>query len=460
MALPAARQSWRDRTLHGREATRIHDGDSLARHWRGVHRYSRPTLLIVALACATTLMVNAAPEERRARTAAHSTVPREVRALWVTRTSLVSPADVARVVRDAQRYGFNTLLVQVRGRGDAYFNESIEPRAESLAAQPTAFDPLEELIAAAHPLGLEVHAWISVNLAASATTLPTSRTHVVHAHPEWLMVPRALVATLGPIDPHRPEYVQRLAQWTRAHNRTVEGLFVSPIPVAAAAYTSEVVADLVRRYAVDGVHLDYIRYPNAEFDYSPAALDAFRAEMLPTLETETRTRLDTRREVAATAYADAFPDRWAAFRRARLTSLVEQLAGSVRTLRPNVLVSAAVIPDPREASDHRLQEWTVWLASGLVNVVCPMMYTSSAQRFAAQADLIREAAGAAVWAGIGAWQLSPAETVRRIDAARARRFAGVALFSYDSLAARRQAFLATVDRQAFQAATGGAPGSR
>ena len=60
----------------------------------------------------------------------------EVRALWVTRVSLTTPRSIGAVVQAARASGFNTLLVQVRGRGDAYFESTLEPRADPLAGQP------------------------------------------------------------------------------------------------------------------------------------------------------------------------------------------------------------------------------------------------------------------------------------------------------------------------------------
>src|SRR4029450_5189161 len=116
--------------------------------------------------------------------------PSEIRALWVLRTSLATPASIAALVKSAHAHGFNTLLVQVRGRGDAYFSGSIEPRAADLQRQAASFDPLETVIAAARTSGLSVHAWVNVNLVSSAVDLPVARTHIVHRHPEWLMVPR------------------------------------------------------------------------------------------------------------------------------------------------------------------------------------------------------------------------------------------------------------------------------
>src|ERR1041384_5075612 len=66
----------------------------------------------------------------------------EVRALWVVRTTLTSPDKIHQLVNAAADNGFNTLIVQIRGRGDAYFNSKVEPRASELKDQPPSFDPL------------------------------------------------------------------------------------------------------------------------------------------------------------------------------------------------------------------------------------------------------------------------------------------------------------------------------
>lgn len=70
----------------------------------------------------------------------------EVRALWVQGSSLTTPNAIAAMVRSARASGFNTLLVQARGRGDAYFVSRLEPRAAALVNEPATFDPLEVVI--------------------------------------------------------------------------------------------------------------------------------------------------------------------------------------------------------------------------------------------------------------------------------------------------------------------------
>ena len=375
----------------------------------------------------------------------------EVRALWVTRASITTPAAIAAVVESARMSGFNTLLVQVRGRGDAYFASALEPRADTLAGQPADFDPLAEVISRAHAQGLRVHAWTNVNLVASATELPSSRSHLVYRHPDWLMVPKPLAYELARIDPRSPEYVGRLARWTRAAD-DVEGLFVSPIHRDVADHLVAVIDDLVRRYDVDGIHLDYVRYPGPLFDYSRAALLAFRQDLDPAMTPAERQRFDPASMTALLAATDTYPERWAGFRRSRLNSLLLRLRTAVKSRRPAALVSAAVYPEALEAVTHRFQDWPMWVENRWLDVICPMAYTPDAETFASQIASVRQVAGTQpVWAGIGAYRLSPAQTVDNIMTARRLGASGIVLFSYDSLVhpPRGLEYLTTVGRAAF-----------
>src|SRR2546428_13600852 len=120
----------------------------------------------------------------------------EVRALWVVRTTLTSPEKIHKMVESAKAAGFNTIVVQVRGRGDAYYRSRWEPRAIELKDQPPDFDPLAVTIAEAHQRGLKVHAWLNTSLLANLDALPADPNHVYNKHPEWLAVPRAVANEL------------------------------------------------------------------------------------------------------------------------------------------------------------------------------------------------------------------------------------------------------------------------
>lgn len=379
-------------------------------------------------------------------------VPSEVRALWVARTSLTSPRAVAEMVESARGAGFNTLLVQVRGRGDAYFVEGMEPRAAALASQPESFDPLAHVLALARPKKLRVHAWITVNLVSSASDLPASREHVVYRHPEWLMVPREIARDMSLLNPKSVLYLDKLARWIRSQPTEVEGLYLSPIPPGSADRTVQVIADLVTRYPIDGLHLDYIRYPNAEFDYSRESLEAFRDDRLEKLDARERARRERAAGKDLVAWAEADPAEWQAFRHARLTRLVSRIAASLRARRPGALLSAAVYPDPDRAAEERLQDWGGWVDRRLLDVVCPMAYATDTGAFTTQISAARRGArDFPVWAGIGAYRLSSEQTVENIRIARRLGASGVVLFSYDSLVSSPQGpgYLSQVSRAVF-----------
>jgi uncharacterized lipoprotein YddW (UPF0748 family) len=413
----------------------------------GRRQWSLRTGAAVAILCGLCVLDGTKPG------AGAQSAPPEVRALWVLRSSLATPQSITALVRTAREQGFNTLLVQVRGRGDAYYASSLEPRASELARQPASFDPLGSLLSEAHAAGLRAHAWVNLNLISSAAELPASPDHLLYRHPDWLMVPREIAQDVAKIDPTNPAYAGKIARWTRAQADTVEGLYASPVMPAAAAHAVAVVSEIVRRYALDGVHLDYARYPSDQFDYSRYAIAEFRADARPRLSADARHEMDRQDSVDLFAYPDRFPEEWKAFRRARLSALIGQLRGAVKAIRPDALFTVAAAPDAREAADLRLQEWRAWLEHGLVDAVCPMAYTQESSRFAEQIAAARDIAGGrAIWAGIGAYRLTPAQTIDNIQTTRRLGTAGFVLFSYDSLTGPRPPapdYLATVSHAVF-----------
>jgi len=336
----------------------------------------------------------------------------EVRGLWVVRTGLVSPAEVDRVVDEAVAGGFNTLLVQVRGRGDAFYRSEIVPRSVLLEHQPADFDPLARILTRAHERHLRVHAWVNILLTGHfGQPLPD----VLRRHPDWAMVPRG-AAKLA----LKASGVERLRLFASASKRgDVEGYYLSPFVPGVGAHLEQVVRELVQRYPVDGVHLDFIRYPSVDFDYSPAALQSFRAaghggDLLsaPALD----------------------PAAWEEHRRAVLTLLAERLSQAVRRERP-VLVSAAVVPSDVEAIHQKFQEWPAWVTRGILDAVCPMAYTPDPRLFREQIEQAHEhlVAGRELWAGVGAYRLTIEAVVQDIRTARAAGASGVVLFSHESL---------------------------
>jgi len=356
----------------------------------------------------------------------------EVRALWVVRFTLTDPDLVREMVENADRAGFNTLIVQVRGRADAFYSSSLEPRGESIRAEED-FDPLQLTIEEAHLRGMAVHAWVNTHLVWGPAAPPASESHLVNAHPDWLAVPREIGREMASIAPEDPAFFARLTRYAADNPGTVEGVYTSPSHPAVQNRVHAVWMDLARRYELDGIHFDYIRFPSARFDYSVGALERFRAWLRPRLSPARFDELDRAYDDDLYALVEEEPELWAAYRREQVTGLVERIYHDVKAIRPRLTVSAAVIADRDLAYSDRFQAWQEWLADGIVDVVVPMAYTSDPDRFHDLVTTARESVDdrRRVWAGIGSYLTSVEGTLTMIDLARGEGTGGVALFSYD-----------------------------
>ena len=407
----------------------------------------------LAMALMTVISAGAEPTD------ADSAVARrfeEVRALWVIRHSIDSPAEVRAMVEEAAASGFNTLLVQVRGRGDALYASSLEPRAESLPDDP-AFDPLQVVIGEAHARGMDVHAWVNTYLVWGLQDPPRSRLHLVNANPEWLAVPRSLGRELHTRNPSDPRYLRLLTEHARANRQTVTGLWSSPSHPAVQARVQAVWLELATNYDLQGIHFDYVRLPSGEFDYSRGTLDRFRGWVRPYLTGQRYADLVTASGSNPFAMADALSDLWDQFRRDQVSMLVRRIYRSVKEVRPDLIVSAALVPDPKEARVKRYQDWWGWLADGVLDVAVPMAYTTDHEQFDAWVEEAEISAGdrERVWVGVGAYKNQVDDTLRQIDAARDRGVGGVVVFAYGSAASTPAqpgvpAPLQQIGREAFQ----------
>jgi len=361
--------------------------------------------------------------------------PGEVRALWVVRTTLTSPEKIRALVEHARSARFNTLIVQVRGRGDAYYRSRWEPRTAALKSQPAAFDPLAYTLAEAKRANLRVHAWINTHLLANLDELPAEPQHVYNARPDWLAVPRPVAAELYWMSPRDPRFRARVVEWSKANRGQLEGVYTAAANPAVREHVYSIWMDVLERYPeLDGLHFDYVRFASPDFDYSRASLERFREWLEPRLSPAERRLLVVALKNDPLAAADAYQEQFADFQREQITALVERIYHGVKKRKPGAIVSAAVFADETNARTMRFQDWRRWLALGVLDVVCPMAYSPDTAVFQKQIELAAataHAAGRQVWAGIGAYRVPAESAVEKINAARALGTDGVILFSYD-----------------------------
>jgi uncharacterized lipoprotein YddW (UPF0748 family) len=277
----------------------------------------------------------------------------ERRASWASRADLASVEAVRHAISTAATGAFDTVVVPA----------SIFP------STLTTFDGLAEAVRQAHARGLRIYASIDVNRAVDADEVPGSRAHVLYQHPEWLMVPRGLAPEILALDVHSPDYIGRVARWTRANSSRVSGLYLSPLYPEAAAHIAEAVRALVEKYLVDGVELNDAEFPGDDFDYSRPAMVRFRSDLRPRLSVAEQKRMDSVEAIDPFAYADEHADEWRRFRQSSLTALVTRIRTAIKSVRPQIVVSATVNSDPAAALRDHLQDWRTWLDNGFVDAV-------------------------------------------------------------------------------------------
>ncbi|HET7583847.1 MAG TPA: family 10 glycosylhydrolase [Gemmatimonadaceae bacterium] len=350
-------------------------------------------------------------------------LPAEGRALWVNRFEYDSPERIAHIMERAAGAGFNIVYFQVRGAADAFYRSDLEPCAVLLCGHlggTPPYDPLDMAVREAHRYGLQLHAWLNALTglpAGSAAVCATLRTsdpghpdHILLRHPEWVMLDRR--GRQFPC-PNSEEYV-----------------WLSPAYAGVRSQLAAVAADIVRRYAVDGIHLDRIRYPSADWSYDAASLALFGGQ------------------------PEEHPAEWDAFRRALVNATVHETFDSVTAVRSGVVLSAAVwgVYDDRwrwhteEGRDDLMQDPRVWAREGYLDVVVPMTYLRVKGAYCARADWVcavddhvtsvQETLGHDVYVGIDAGQGTRA-VVREIRLARRHGARGVAIYSVGAIESAR-----------------------
>ncbi len=345
--------------------------------------------------------------------------PAGVDYLWVVRTALLRPTDIDRIIARAGGMGVRGLLVQVVGRGDAFFRSDQLPRAEALGtreAADTAFDPLGELLIRAHQAGLEVHAWINCMLVWSAPQPPRDPRHVINAHPEWIARMRD----------GRP--MSELGGYERGR-LGVEGIYLSPVHPGVRTWLARIAKELAERYPIDGIHLDYIRQPGVAVGFDPMSRARF----------EVQTGVDpVRLSSLPTPEAAAFDSAWTAFQCDQVTAAVREVRDSLNAVRPGLALSAAVLADTLDAARRHAQRWPSWVRSGLVDRVFVMCYAPVVQTVMDQLLTYANRLGVSerVVPGIAVYNTSPALAAAKIQGARALGYPLLALYSYDALEER------------------------
>jgi uncharacterized lipoprotein YddW (UPF0748 family) len=336
----------------------------------------------------------------------------QVKGAWVVRYSLTSPQSVRKIAEQSARAGITDLFVQFYARGEAYYDSRIAPRAPVVSRD---FDPLKLMAGECKSRGIRLHAWINVYFVWSSDQKPRSRDHAYYRGPRWFAADAS------------GRSLRDYSQWELARNN-LEGVYLSPASAEVKLYIRSLAQEIVLKYDVDGIHLDYVRYGHIDFSYDPSSRLGFYQAYT----------VDPVRFFDGDPRLKPYWNTWYLWRLHQITELVAWMKADIAKTSPWVRLSAAVKPDPDEARLGFGQDWPGWLANGWLDFAVLMNYSSDTKTVVRLAQKAYRYKGRGeVYIGLGAWRDSPEGIVEKTRQLRRLGMGDVVLFSYDGLAERK-----------------------
>lgn len=334
----------------------------------------------------------------------------EYRAVWLTtvenldwpKTIVKSPSDITEqkneliVLLDSLKgMNVNTVMLQSRVRGDLIYPSTIEPFSHILTGIPgknPGYDPLAFAIEECHKRGMQLHAWL--------VTMPLGKDDLIRRQGKLALSKRK-----------KSLCTRYKGAW-----------YMEPGNPATIPYLVELVRELVSNYDVDGVHFDYIRYPDRTNGYPDAALHR---------------KYGKGRSLA----------NW---RRGNITALASALYKCVKELKPWVRVSCAPLGKYNNLTRYKSYGWDAynavfqdaqaWLRDGIMDMILPMIYFDKNHFYPFVLDWQENSNGRHVIPGIGIYRLMPQyggwpqlEIERQLNTSRSAGTAGTAMFRAEQL---------------------------
>ena len=319
-------------------------------------------------------------------TAFAQTAPKyEIRAAWLTTlggmdwpsAKAVSASGIKKqqeelchILDELQQANFNTVLFQTRLRGDVIYPSQFEPFAESLTGtegKNPGYDPLRFAIEECHKRGMELHAWI--------VAIPIGNTRQVR--------------TLG-----KNALTRKHPSLCKQFNGS---WYLDPGNPETDDYLANIVREIVSGYDVDGIHLDYIRYPE-------------QGERFP--DQSTYRKYGKKQDLK----------QW---RRNNITRIVRRIYTETKSLKPWVKVSSSPIGKYRDTGRYSSQGWNAydevyqdaqqWLREGIHDALFPMMYFRGNHFYPFALDWKENKNGRWIVPGLGIYFLHPSELDWKLD---------------------------------------------
>ncbi|MGB0560623.1 MAG: family 10 glycosylhydrolase [Spirulinaceae cyanobacterium] len=343
------------------------------------------------------------------------------RAMWLDRGTIVrtrSERELARIFNRLADAGINTVFFETLNASYPIYPSRVAPEQNPLTQ---GWDPLAAAVKLAHERGMELHAWVWIFAAANQrhNTLMGQPTNylgpVLSRHPDWAMYDRR----------------------GNAFQPNSRKAFYDPANPEVRAYLLGIVDEIATRYDVDGIQLDYIRYPfqdprtDLSFGFGIAARRQFHRQ--------------TGVDPATIRPQDGRWRQWTQFRIQQVSTFVQSASQLLRQQHPDVLLSAAVFPFPANERLAKLQQnWETWLDQDYLDFLVPMTYAQNTAEFEVLTAPVlnhNQRGSTLLLPGIRLLQLPTVGTLDQLQHLQDRATGGYALFAAENLSLPLQSSL-------------------
>jgi uncharacterized lipoprotein YddW (UPF0748 family) len=275
----------------------------------------------------------------------------EIRAIWLDRGTIVkarSQKDLVKLFDRMAVAGINTVFFETVNAGYTIYPSSIAPQQNPLVR---GWDPLEAAVKLAHERNMELHAWVWTFAAVN------QRHNIILNLPE---------DDLGPLLSRYPDWAITDKEGQLFHYNSGK-VFLDPANPGVRRYLTLLFEEIATNYDVDGIQLDYIRYPfqskggEHTYGYGLASRQEFKK----------LTGIDP----IELKVGGHLWNQWTGFRLKQIDTFVASISQRLKQQRPDLILSTAVFPIPRQERINLIQQhWEEWVKEEWIDMLVPMTY--------------------------------------------------------------------------------------
>jgi len=276
---------------------------------------------------------------------------KELKGTWV-RPNSKNISEIQKTLDKIKDTGINNIFLETYYHGRTIF-PSDTMKEYGFEEQNPEFKDVDILaiwVKEAHKRGLKVHTWFESFYVGNKNPLNNSKSILV-VKPSWMNRTKQKADFDG--------YV--------SHPQEHNGYFLDPANPEVTEFLLKLITEITTRYNVDGVNVDYVRYPNIskenlnnQWGYTKYAREEFfLIYAIDPIEISPRSN---------------YWDDWCEYRRNKITNYIEQVSRILRY--KNVSLSAVIFPDYKVSMQTKFQDWETWAQNRYLNAVTPLILTA------------------------------------------------------------------------------------